>query len=161
MRTFFLQGQVTVSLALSISLCLLSPWCSRLSLLVNKMDAPPKATTWAERNPQKKVQAVRTRRKQTDAEKASNKIRRQLKNDETNARTADLEQYKQECEEKLEQIAQKYSCKTGRLNNLLNTSSAFKKSRGLNLRNALVHRKAHEENAGQWNVPIHKSCPEH
>ena len=131
------------------------PWCWCRSLLpVQQMDAPPKATTWAKRNPQKSVQPVRTRRKLTDAEKAGQKVRRRIKAQENDALTADLEKYKQDYEEKLVELAQKYSCKPDRLRNLLNTSSVFRKSRKVNLRNALVHRKAREENAGERSVPI-------
>ena len=113
------------------------------------MDTTPRSTTWAERNPQKRVQAVRTRRKLTDAEKAGRKVRLQAKRAENAALTADLEQYQQECDERLEELASKYSCKPDRLRRLLHTSSIFKKSRKANLRNAIVHKKAREENAGQ------------
>jgi hypothetical protein len=118
------------------------------------MVAPPTTTTWAERNPQKKVQAVRTRRKLTDAEKAGRKIRLQAKRDENAALTADLEQYQQEMDEKLLELARKHSCKPDRLSKLLNTSSVFRKSRKANLHNAIVHKKAREENAGQKIMPM-------
>ena len=133
--------------------------CFLLSLFlppVNKMGATPRSTTWAERNPQKRVQAVRTRRKLTDAEKAGRKVILQAKRAENAALTADLEQYQQECDERLEELARKYSCKPDRLRRLLHTSSVFKKSQKANLRNAIVHKKAQEENAGQRIMWMHE-----
>jgi hypothetical protein len=108
------------------------------------------ATTWAQRNLDKATQPSREQAKLTEAQKASHGIRRQINHAKNEALTADLAQYRSECDEKLTRLAEKHSYKQEYLVCLLNTSSTFKKTQKPNLHNAIMHFKAVEKNQGSF-----------
>ena len=64
------------------------------------------------------------------------------------ALTTELDAYKAMCDEKLAELAEKFSYKPEYLQRLLHASPVLKKERRPNLHNAILHMKATEENAG-------------
>jgi hypothetical protein len=104
--------------------------------------------TWADRNPQKPAQPSRHREQLTEAQKATRKIQMHLNREKRRALTTELDAYKVMCEEKLAELAEKFSYKPEYLQRLLHTSLVLKKERRPTLHNAILHMKATEENAG-------------
>jgi hypothetical protein len=106
--------------------------------------------THAERHPNLPCQEVRvlTKKKLTEAQKATRALRL-ISDQEKNALlTKDLEALLITQNKGLEDLAKKHAVKVEYVQNLVQQSSHFKKKRAVNLRNALLHHKAVEVNSG-------------
>jgi hypothetical protein len=106
------------------------------------------SNTWAERNPLKPVQPVRTRAKPTDAQKNSQKISAARNKAARVLIAADIMALVATRNTQIEELATKHSVTVQHIEKLVNNTSHYKKPRAPNLANALVHMKAAELNAG-------------
>jgi hypothetical protein len=104
--------------------------------------------TWAERNPLKPMQPVRTRAKPTNAQKNSRKISAARNKEARVLIAADIAVLVTTRNTQIEELATKHSVTVQHIEKLVNNSSHYKKPRAPNLTNALVHMKAAELNEG-------------
>jgi hypothetical protein len=106
--------------------------------------------THAERHPEMPHQEVRvlTKKVLTETQKATRALRL-ISDQEKNALlTTDLETLLGTQHEELIALAKKHATKVEYLEKLVKQSPHFKKKRGVNLQNALLHHKAVEVNSG-------------
>jgi hypothetical protein len=106
------------------------------------------ANTWAERNPHKPVQPVRTRAKATDAQKNAQKIAAARNKEAKSLLSADILALVATRKTQIEELAVMHSVTSQHIEKLVENSTHYKKSRAPNIANALVHMKSNELNDG-------------
>ncbi|KAF8163728.1 hypothetical protein B0H34DRAFT_650411 [Crassisporium funariophilum] len=106
--------------------------------------------TFAARNPLLPVQPARihSESKLSDAQKASQALRRQATKTKREQLVSDLEDALAQHDVNLDTIAKVHSVTRGHLDSLISTSSHFKKGNAVNLENAKLRAKAKEVNEG-------------
>lgn len=102
------------------------------------MPQTPGLSTLAKRNPTKPVQAPRKRRNDSAATKATKALESAERAGRMNALYADVDQFYEEKAEREDSLALKHHQKKSYIRKLLN-NSAYKKKRGVNLYNAIIH----------------------
>jgi hypothetical protein len=109
---------------------------------------PPSLATHAARNSDHFVQPVRKISKLSDAQKASNLLRRKVGQVEHQQLIEEFDVLLQRHLQELEELATKFSVKPEYLDKLKGTSKHFKVKRSVNIENAKMHKKAIEMNEG-------------
>jgi hypothetical protein len=105
-------------------------------------------STWADRHPGKKTQPVRSSRPQNAAERKAKKMRSQTIQDNMRKLQNDIVAVQEFCRMRAREIAKKHGKKVPYVERLIASSSVFRPARRVNLRNAIIHRKARELNHG-------------
>jgi hypothetical protein len=108
----------------------------------------PNIATHAERNTTNSVQASRTLSKLSDAQKASQLLRRMVNQEAHQRLIEDFDSLLQRHAQELEELAEKHDVKGEYLEKLKGTSKHYKGKREVNIENAKIHMKSVEMNAG-------------
>jgi DNA gyrase/topoisomerase IV subunit A len=108
----------------------------------------PTLATHAKRNPNLFVQPVRKITKLSDAQKASNQLRRKVVQEEHQQLIEEFENLLQQHSQEQEELAKKFGVKPEYLDKLKGTSKHFKVKRSVNIENAKIHKKSIEINGG-------------
>lgn len=108
----------------------------------------PSMATHADRNPSSFVQPARKLAKLSDAQKASQKLRRKIEQDEHQRLIEEFDILLDRHVLEQEELAKRHNVKPEYLKKLKDTSKHFKVKRGVNLENAKIHKKSIEMNAG-------------
>ncbi len=113
-------------------------------------DAPSDEDTWASRTG-KVVQPIRNRPsdRRTNAQQASAKMKAEQSGEKTKELRRRVTEVQAYCKEKAKEIGAQMSKDPDYVLKLINCASTLKPTRGPNLRNALVHKKAKELNEGE------------
>lgn len=119
---------------------------------------PPGGTSWADRYPDKSAQTTRPGKRLTDTEKGSRAVRAKLNATKSEALTADLEAFITERDDKIREIADKHAKHVDYIEKLLLHSPVFKSERALNIRNAIIHHKTMEVNAGRFFFHVYQQA---
>lgn len=111
----------------------------------------PNPATYAERTTNSKsVQPSRTLSKLSDAQKASQLLRRKVNQEDHKRLIEDFDTLLQRQTQELEELAEKHNVKREYLEKLRGTSKHYSAKREVNIENAKIHMKAIEVNAGIW-----------
>jgi peptidoglycan hydrolase CwlO-like protein len=94
------------------------------------------------------TQQVRSSRPQNADEWRTKKMRSQTIQDNMRKLQNDIVAVQEFCRMRAREIAQKHGKKVSYVERLITSSSAFQPARRVNLRNAIIHRKAKELNLG-------------
>ncbi|KAF8816259.1 hypothetical protein BYT27DRAFT_7067379, partial [Phlegmacium glaucopus] len=105
--------------------------------------------THAERNPGSFIQPSRKLSKLSDAQKASQQLRRKVEQEEHKWLIEDFDALLQRHSQEQEELAKKYNLKPEYLEKLKGTSKHYKAKRDVNLENTKIHMKSIEVNAGR------------
>lgn len=110
----------------------------------------PNLATHAERSANSLIQPSRKLSKLSDAQKASQLLRRTANQDEHKRLIEDLDVLLLRHSQEQEELAEKYCLKPEYLKKLKGTSKHYKAKRVVNIENAKIHMKSVEVNAGNW-----------
>ena len=108
----------------------------------------PNLATHADRYTTNSVQAPRTLSKLSDAQKASQLLRRMVNQEAHQRLIEDFDSLLQRHAQELEELAEKHDVKGEYLEKLKGTSKHYKGKREVNIENAKIHMKSVEMNAG-------------
>lgn len=104
-------------------------------------------TTWAKRNPTAKVLPVNVpKRKLTDIEKKSRKVSAEQKKESH----ATIREYLLERAERYAELAEAHTVKVSKIEELINSSTHYKKPRAPTLQNAILHYMCEKVNGGMF-----------
>src|ERR1700722_1953247 len=106
----------------------------------------PRENNWATRNPTKDVIPSRHRQALTEAQLASRRLATKTKNASRALLMRDVDEYIEELDGKIQEIADKHSIKQEYVRKLINPVSTYRKTRAPTLPNAIAHIKALEIN---------------
>jgi hypothetical protein len=105
-------------------------------------------TTWADRNPNLDVQPSRIRAKLSNAEANTRNLGKAARKLKSTELTADIDTLNLERAAQIEVLATKHHKKPAYILDVINNATHYKKTRAVNLQNALIHHKAMEVNDG-------------
>jgi hypothetical protein len=104
--------------------------------------------TWAERNPEKVVQAARPRPKPTDAQRNAQKVSTNRNKAARILLAEDITNLVATRKQQIEELATQHNVTFQHIQKLIDNTSHYRKPRAPSLSNALVHMKAKELNEG-------------